>query len=163
MVETPFLARTQGRNFGDTPRLSVGRLSRVPTHTVYGGPWANPSLSDGRAHAWTRTRLGVSLGRKVLDYNSGQRKIRAARRSTDHAPPAMRSAKTAWAGNVRAVEKEAPSRGLAGSGPENRFFVEVSLQCYVQTRSPRKTRRRLGGLHSGSWQVLAAGTQAARS
>ena len=44
----------------------VGCLLRVPTHTLYGGPWANPSLSDGRARAWTRTRLGVSLGRKVL-------------------------------------------------------------------------------------------------
>ena len=38
----------------------VGCFLRVPTHTAYGGPWANSSLSDGRAHAWTRTRLDRS-------------------------------------------------------------------------------------------------------
>ena len=55
------------------------------THTWYIALGQPEPIRRSRL-AWTRTRLGATLGWKLLDWRRGQRKIRADQRSNDQTP-----------------------------------------------------------------------------
>ena len=110
---------SQGHKAGPSATLHtypcVGCLLRVPTHTVYGGPWASSSLFDSRAHAWTRARLegsrdhthGHSPNGTLVQPTTCRRK---PQRGLFHKQPRDTCA------------ARAPSRVTVGSRPENCIF-----------------------------------------
>ena len=114
MAETPFLARTQGRTVGDTPHVSLCRVSfkGASPHTLW------RALGQPEPVRRSRARVDTGTSREVMRPHTGSPERHFG--ATDHAVGVNRR-EGGWQPQDTCAAR-APSRVTVGSRPKNCIF-----------------------------------------
>ena len=142
MEETKFLARTQGRNFGDTPRLSVCRVSfkGANPHSLWrawGQPRACPTVAHTRGHGhvsefhWARRSWTITVVR--------ERSVRVKGQPTTH--PGHAVGEDLLGGQRLSGRKGGSVPRTGTERTREPFFCGGIPAVLFLNRSPRMTRR----------------------